>query len=281
MKTITLSVPQGVGDIFWIYQKFSPYFDLINLNVLHVNKDPVQTRAKNFLSLLPKCGEINYHLVSSSIYNDVVKHTPKLSHILDSELAGAYVAYNVPLESGVRLEDIDPGYEVEWSVPVTRIECPLEYEDFICVYVSGSLKDNGSVWSVEQWKNFILTLCSQYEIDLPIIVIGAKYDRDVGEPLAKILRSSGREVKSYYDSCPMNVTYILEKAKLFIGYQSGLNVLADNFDTPQVMLYFPWLISMLNTWAKQSNIDKNIFNADVFSKSPYEVLSNLKLNWKG
>jgi hypothetical protein len=29
-KTITIRRVQGVGDVFWVYQKLSPLFDVIN-----------------------------------------------------------------------------------------------------------------------------------------------------------------------------------------------------------------------------------------------------------
>jgi hypothetical protein len=67
------------------------------------------------------------------------------------------------------------------------------------------------------------------------------------------------------------VVDILQRSEFFIGYQSGLNILADNLDTPQMMLYFDNLKPMLYTWCKKENI-KTKFFATVFSQTPKDAI---------
>jgi ADP-heptose:LPS heptosyltransferase len=185
------------------------------------------------------------------------------------------------LEDGIRLEDIDTGSLVEWSVPVSIHECPIAYQDYICLYVSGSTKNpdlmkKKIVWNEATWFHFIKLFYEKHKLTYPICMIGASYDKDVVLSLQERLNGNGVAASSYIDSYPANVLHIIKKSKLFIGYQSGLNILADNIDTPQLMLYFHFLEKMQYTWCKKENIGTK-FQANLFSKSPEEVVESFKL----
>lgn len=74
IKTITIKTVQGVGDVFWVYQKLSPYFDKINFIICVINLDcPVQKRVLPFLKLLPKVDNFKLELVTSEYYDSLAK----------------------------------------------------------------------------------------------------------------------------------------------------------------------------------------------------------------
>jgi len=281
-KAITLNVPQGIGDIFWVYQKFSPYFDMIHFNILVTSEDAVQVRAARWLDVLPKCGNIKLQHTEFHRYTHVIDGVYRLQDILNAYEAGQRefdYACNKPLENGVRLDEIDPGYEIETGVPIEPHECPLCFDEFVCGYVSGGTKDLGAIhagcWTINRWCEFFMRLYKVFQPGVPLILIGASYDQDVLTQISGHLGRHGINNGYYIDSYPANVCYILKKAKCFIGYQSGLNILADNFDTKQVMLYFHKLSPMLYTWCKKENIKKKFF-AHTFAYTPYEIINMLK-----
>ncbi len=288
IKDITINTPQGIGDIFWCYQKLSPYFDRININILIMHTDVVQVRAKDWLRLLPKVGDINLKTVKQNYYDQVIgKHWP-MAEVLSLREAGNWeidYAVNKPLEDGVRLEDIDPEYKVEWNVPIEITPCPREFEgeNYICLYISGGTKNpdvirDCKVWMPFQWAKLILGLYQRFKWTYPIILIGASYDRQIAEGMARCFPVHGIRTHCYIDSYPANVLYLIQQSKLFIGYQSGLNILADNMNVKQIMMYFPRLDAMRNSWPKKDHLNTLHFPC-LFSSTAEEVVASLPDNF--
>jgi hypothetical protein len=267
-----------------VYQKFSPFFDYVHINILVTAADVVQQRAGAWLRLLPKVGNIVFRVVSSEYYARVIAQKYTMSDILAVYQTGRTefdYAANRPLEEGVRLEDIDPGQPVEWGVPLAIQECPLAFDEFIACYVSGGTKDLGAIkkgcWNQIQWIDFLLRLYRKYKYQVPLILIGASYDHKVIEGISRSLKAHRVDNHVYVDSYPANVLYILKKAKLFIGYQSGLNILADNLGTRQLMMYFPELAPMQYAWCRPEHA-RTVFQADLFSSPPIKVVGGHDLS---
>lgn len=61
-----------------------------------------------------------------------------------------------------------------------------------------------------------------------------------------------------------NIIYVIKNAQYFVGYQSGLSILADNYNIPQTMLYFNFLGDVMYSWPKNENIKNNIYNSFKF-----------------
>ena len=51
---ITIQVCQGIGDIFWVYQKFAPYFDKINFRCLNYSRQRNRNKIIELAHLLPQ-----------------------------------------------------------------------------------------------------------------------------------------------------------------------------------------------------------------------------------
>jgi hypothetical protein len=150
------------------------------------------------------------------------------------------------------------------------------------VYVFGTTSDANickdlSLWTItDKWFKFLRAFLRQYQLCCPIIIIGANYDQKVALEFESILKKNGYQAHTYIDSEASNIIYILKNSICFIGYQSGLNVLADNLDVKQVMLYFPYLRKMLYSWCKVKNWKNGNFNAFTFDMNPEQVLSGIR-----
>jgi hypothetical protein len=281
-RSITLNVPQGVGDIFWIYQKMAPYFDVINFNIFVVTTDVVSVRAMKWLELFPKTGTVTTDCVTYGRYRSVIERKYSMAKILSSYEKGVRqfdYACNLNLEEGQSLFDIDPEYRIEEVVEIKTSPINLPYRKFITVYVSGGIKDLGGIregcWSVEKWDEFLHNFLDTFAPNLPVIFIGASYDRDIIQALSRFMFSRSKVNIAYIDLPPENVCYILKLSKFFIGHQSGLSILADNLGTPQLMLYYNRLESMMYTWCIKNHINTKFF-ADVFQYKPSKVIQRLK-----
>jgi len=56
---------------------------------------------------------------------------------------------------------------------------------------------------------------------------------------------------------------IIRRSRLFFGYQSGLSIIAENYDARQIICYFNKLAPMKYTWCKPSSV-RTIFHATTF-----------------
>jgi len=265
MRVANLTVPQGIGDIFWIIQKYHHHYDVINLNIAVVKTSEIQLRAVDFVKLFPKVGNVDFEVMSGSDHKKLVQYDGKMVQ------SGNY-GCNMPLERGIRLEDIDPDIEVAWDLELAIGKNPLHIDtDYLVLYVSGhSRNSRKDLWSVDQWIDFICDFYSHKWVDLPLVLLGAEYDRDVLEEIkAKVPMTTHLAIA--FD--PAEVLAIIRDALYFIGYQSGLGILADNLDTPQLMMYFEKLSKMMNTWHKPDSVG---FEAATFDMNPKDVLEGIK-----
>jgi hypothetical protein len=107
---------------------------------------------------------------------------------------------------------------------------------------------------------------------VPVLLIGAGYDSPATTALSTMLRADGTEHSVLIDRPPAEVIDILRRSAFYMGFQSGLNVLADNLDVPQLMLYYAHLDRMRYTWCKPANRDNGTFRAALFSHGAAEAV---------
>ena len=272
MRKITIEVPQGIGDIFWVYQKFYPYFDQIDFRILASGCGEIQRRSVPFLQTWPKVGSVELHPISESDYCTFVSQR---SGIVNMPADGSILrhAVNRPLEEGIRLEAIDPMFPPAWSIPLQCQEVALPTR-FLCLYVSGS-KGPGT-WGASEWCRCLELIDEKYQLKMPIVMIGAGYDAGrIGE-VAGCLRGRRFNVIEMINMPAAAVNFVLRQAALFVGYQSGLNVIADNFSRPQIMLYFIHLDPMRYSWCQPGHRENGLFNAFTFAETPGLVVNSLR-----
>src|SRR5688572_19521703 len=97
---LTLNTVQGIGDLFWVYQKVAPHVDAMRLNILCTKpNDIVQRRSDAFLRMLPKVEEVRFIGTAHTHYAQVSSTRYGLDAILN-HAGGRAVDYavNAPLE---------------------------------------------------------------------------------------------------------------------------------------------------------------------------------------
>lgn len=273
-KEINLLTVQGIGDIFWVYQKFCSYFDIINFYVCYIEDTPIQRRSEKWVKILPKAN-VFYHQIQARDYDYLLTRSYKMKSLLNNYNKNPkgkfYYACNKELETGNRLENINKEYETAWNIKLPLTPISDINQDYIVLYVSGSVGSDG-VWTEEQWIDFVEKFYIKYKINYPIYIIGAKFDEN------KVLSLSNKlKIKNYIliDKEPSEVCWLLKNAKFFIGYQSGLSIIADNLNTKQIMLYYDKLTKLRNSWPKKKNIENKIYTSGLFGEKPEKVLSYL------
>lgn len=277
--SITLAVPQGIGDIIWVYQKFAPYFSRINFRVLSTNDDAVQRRALPWLRLLPKVGNIDFAVDTPSRVMNLIRKPCTMRDAFEqwSKRPNDVIDYccNVWLERGVRLDEIDLSAAVQTDVELAEQSFALPYGQYAVAYISGDTRHDNlhrlpshAVWNVDEWAEYLRLVWGRFDLNLPIVVIGAKFDEPISMKLRDKLLADGFECSTLIGAEPAKVVHLLKNAEAFFGYQSGLNIVADLCGVKrQFMAYFPYLKDMHYTWCKPQNI-KTTFFADTFMSTP-------------
>lgn len=267
-KTITINTVQGIGDIFWCYQKLAPYFDVININVLYLEATAVQLRAKAFCHMLPKVGTVGYVKVPAPEYKRITKSRFALP---DGSVPIVDYAVNAPLEHGVNLRELDHDTRIEEFVDL-GLPTSVDQDDYLCVFVSGT--QNHLCWKPPTWLAAIRQLAARLDLKR-IALIGAEWDIIIQSVMQAEL--SEFEVRNYTGILDIaDSVDIIRRARYFVGFQSGLNVIAENYDVPQLMLYYKHLEPMLYTWCKPQNT-RTKFTAATFDDNFSKVLSDLTL----
>lgn len=229
---------------------------------------------------MPKVKKVSFKLVTSQDYAELAKSTHLINSI-SSNIPNNKYAINKFLEDGQRIDEIDGLVDSNIDIKTEKIDLP---EKYTLIYISGATKQlNPQVlgaWNIDKWKQLIKQIYQKYKIKYPIVLIGASFDSDVIEDIEKQLKNTGIEVKTYIQYPACQVAYIIKNAEFFIGFQSGLNIIADNFDIKQIMLYYEMLKPMLYTWCKKENIQTK-FYAFTFSNTIEEIVNTIPSNFLG
>lgn len=268
-RSITVDCVQGLGDTYWAYQKLQHHFDRINFNVLVTEPTELQTRALPFLRLLPKIGTVRHKVVPQAVYDRVASMHAPIRTVLDKAPGEVEYAVNKPLEIGIRLEDID-GEAVEYPLPIINPARVLE-GDYAVLYVSGSKALD--TWSTQEWAEFYAKLAERYDLTLPLVLIGTTYDRwALVETQDHLKAFCVTNTRIMADLAIADTLRLIRDAKFMVGYQSGLGIMADAFDVPQVWINYNWYPAMLNTWCKKEHFEAGTFAPFLFQDDPKEIV---------
>lgn len=287
MTHATVVTPPGVGDAIWVYQKLAPYFDTLTFRMVEYGGGPraLKRRAEGLIRGLSKVSAVEY-VVDDVLRAELATHKP-LAAVLTDLRAGKMTTYavNPALEAGVYLEDIDPGSEVMYDyVPVgARPPGTGDPKTFIVLYVSGDSVRHAhygeEVWTPDRWVRFVVQLFSKHQLDrhkVGVTLVGAGFDHPVVGYLYTELERRGFGCMAFYDLPMADLTWLFANCRLFAGYQSGLNVVADAVGAYQTMVYFPQCAPVGATWVKPAH-RRDRFRYDTFAASPEAVASRAVL----
>ena len=289
---ITVGVPEGIGDIIWVYRKVKPYCDTMTIVINHTNKQTtgllqqIHERSVQTIKSFPGVVDVQHRYS----FRNWVKEKPHLKDIFNTISATATKANfdfitNSYLEEGVYLEDIDKDLKVEWNMNLPIEPNPLVEKIagnyllmYVCEYTSRPDKDKDlKLWSTKEWALLADKILKKKKSNMPIILLGAEFDRKVAEEVRAHLSQLGRShVWLCIGQPPEKLFYTIKNCQYFIGYQSGLSILADELDIKHMIVYFPTLRQMKDSWAKPQNRTNGNFNYAFFDEDLSEVLKRIK-----
>ncbi len=279
-------VPGGIGDISWIYSKIKHLKSLTGKDViLTVASKDLQTmyrRAHPFVKMLDVHwgGYLNHKDGWETVSQFIPTEWPdyqKLDPL--GQRRPLNLCANNHLEMGKRLEDWLPMLPTEFHYPLNIEKEHLEeaeslcsgHENIIAVYTSNRDKSdqpNGwAMWDLKIWTEF-LTRVSKIK-PCSFLLIGADYDRDRTEPIAKAMEKHGviRAIGK-----PLGVALeCLRRSSFCFSYPSGIGVLANVLRVPAVMFVPKYLEGLCESFADQEDLKSKRYKVWP-SPNPEEIL---------
>lgn len=280
MKTISLCVPAGIGDISWIYSKLHcapPEFDF-EIAV----SDGWPHRSVEFCRLLPRVVKASYDSVS---YQDIVSFQQlngfrTFSEIASNGFGRTFLSCNEHLERGKRLESWLPDLATDFHYPLaTNAEDHVVAEDLISpceetvkVGVSAASyrgSEAWDTWRLPKWNRFLDLFKEVLGVPCTFVLLGGFWD-DLTFGLSK--RQDTLELVG-----KTSVAQAYELHKLldgYVGFSSGLGVLATLLSRPSVMLWPSHQVELSTSWAPPEMLKEGSYVACQWVE-PFEVINRI------
>lgn len=258
-RCLKIYVPAGIGDFSWIYSKLCRLQR--PLSVQFSTGGP--PRSCPMTEILPWVRHASY----GSMPWLRLKSKALPADTLSTELDGygdqvAYLEANTHLESGKRIElwmpDLQVNHHYHLDIPYVRVKEAIDVlpsRDYVAIFTSGvSQVKNWKAWNEHDWVNF-MDMFRRQIADIDFVLIGAGWDVEMAarvEGLAKRrrIRFTNLANKLHLGSS----LSVLKMAKYFVGFPSGLTILADVLYVRTTMFYPKSLQHMPGTYADPERI---------------------------
>lgn len=280
---LTVTVPQGLGDIWWVYTRLAPYKESITFRVIDPNDAPrsIVRRAESTIGALRYVEKLEYVYYRHGRDDGWLYEKRPLKPLIEAARTPQGTAWcaNPWLEAGVPLEEIEPDEPVFWDLPVPRQPVPKLFPgSFLVAYASGDSVRHRTicekVWPPEAWASVVERVCYNHGVgtSVPVVVLGSDFDWPVTALISEELRNKGFRVASMSD-VPLNqIAWLMENAAGFVGYQSGLSILAEAAGVPaQAIVYFPRIARMGDAWVRPERRGTTAIQCFDFSQDPITV----------
>jgi hypothetical protein len=287
MSALALTVPQGIGDIVWVWQKAAglPGVDSIAFRVIETEGAPTITsrRADAVIRQLPMVADVDYLAVDR--YPRWTAALTQMAEVLPDAAAGRHPGWaaNPWLENGFNLEVIDPTLPVRWDLGVEpRPVDGLTAGRYLALYVSGDTARHATlyeaIWPVEKWATLADRVCYNAGVGttLPVVLVGAAYDYPILQAVGDLLRKKNFKTALAVELPLPELLWLLGRSWGFVGYQSGLSVLAAAVGAHQHIVYFPRLVRLGATWVRPEHRADGRFTYSTFAMPPQEVAGRVR-----
>jgi hypothetical protein len=245
LKEATVGFPPGIGDVLWPAYIFESFKERNGIDRLIATFREDWGYTSTFLKHLP-------------CVDDVRTITDRLP--FSFFLAGGHghplyinkggldymMEYGSQLELGVPLEKVIPGYEVNWNLEITGLD---EYDQAVAdlrkqaggrlVVVYTSSKGGNQSWARGDWTMAdwmtLIKLIHQAN-GCRVVLTGMEFDKSYTDELKKLDKDN--LIIDLTGKTPiMHTLAILRAADLYMGFSSGLGMLACHFHTPTAIFW--------------------------------------------
>lgn len=281
-ENMELLLHPGIGDISWVLSKLSTTgkkFDLV------IAEDSKTRRSMPLVDMVDCINSARYG--GYEIYAILAKTT----NAFFSEYEKAHedgktlcMTANNWLEKGNRLEGYLPDINTDFHYELKTTQEDDAWADLVLdknyksigIYTSskGGIK-NWNGWSALEWMEFILKVREKYP-DTKFYLFGAGWDQDMRLPMLQILNHYCVDYVDLIGKTTLSkVVSVLKKINYFVGYASGLTILANVVYTPVAMLYPRYLNSLTYSWPCPISMADGSYMGLIWER-PIEIFNKIK-----
>lgn len=248
-----IGMPPGIGDLHWIMTKMESFKEENNIRKVKV------------LMNLPLCEDAKAYHSYSIEYFDLIPFIDTAERTM-KELSFEYalnkgsgrplitscngcdylLEFNSRLESGIKLEDILPEYEINYDYPIIEPEGAKQFAkafkreigEKLVLFFTASLTGNfhwvKHLWTPERWMELARKIYNK--TGCKIVLLGAEWDGDYAEKLHKL--DTENILHSMVGKTNLTQLFaILREANLLITWQCGIGIMATQFKIPVVAFW--------------------------------------------
>jgi len=272
---LSVKVPGGIGDIAWIYAKLCrrPY------PVKYIPSDDRPHRSMPFIDLLPKAvgshyGDFMAGQVIGFKGGEVTKVPEEGEHWVS---ANQHIEQYKRIETWLPDDVMDFHFYMDISIDEFKTADRLlrGIKHPLILYPSSVENCKISRWKAPSWARFAKALAEKW--DMSLVLLGAEWDRELMRRIHNEFREMGMDVPQIVAQ-PFGVAMaVIQRASYFLGFQSGLGVLATMLNTPSCMLLGSHLPGLVGSWAPPHQIESGRYRGVLFQDKEHNRVDD---NWE-
>ena len=282
MKTFKIVVPAGIGDFSWLWSKFSTISDA-KWEVYVPDSYPQRT--KQFVDLLPNAKG----LLGIQSYRDIIvwgnaKGASTWEQTVRNfgENEFIYIQCNEHLGQGRRLEEWMPDlktdfhYKFNFDVNNGRYFSGLLYTGPLMGIHMASIKGIRAwkAWMPEYWNAFLHLVHKDFP-DVTFVLLGGTWDIDTA---SEVIGLAGEDfpIRDLTGKTSVSdVIKILNEIDYYVGYSSGLGVLANVLGKPSTTLWPVHQAELIYSWPDPVTVADRNYMGFVYD-APERIYNRIK-----
>jgi len=250
LKTVTVGVPPGIGDSYWVMAHMESFKKENKIDKLTVSvmKEGYHNYTANVLKLFPFVDEI---IERPSGFNLAGLYDTNPPKFMEKGTQGVdyFIDFGgVMWKQGKNLEDIYPECTTDFDCwkkmkfPPEALQFAAEVKarnkgKLVLLYTSsiGNNKNwNGGAWDPEDWFSLAERI---YDFSgIRPIVIGAEYDKDFANEIHRL--DKRKIIQDFVGQTDMiQLLCLVREAKLVMAFPSGIPMMATYMGVPTVMFW--------------------------------------------
>lgn len=247
-KSVTVGVPPGMGDAYWVMTKMESFKERKGIDRLRVVvlKDKVHYYTSDFLRLFPFVDEVVERDKTFDIRDLYNKSSPGFM-LKDTQGVDYFIDFGALMWlKGVKLENILPECKTNYNSPIDLPEESVKFAaevkeknegKFVLFYTSsiGNNKNwNGGAWTPGDWVA-LADLIFKHSGIRPLLV-GAYWDRDYAAQIRKLDKENIVQDLVGKTTIPQLLS-LTREANLIVSFPSGIPMMATYWGVPTVMFW--------------------------------------------
>lgn len=266
-KPVVITTLNGIGDLCWCFVKLAnlkKIYDIPKITIkMHMAGDQRDARSQEFIK---RFDFIDFIIFSKfEIHKNPVSENNRINYIdngYNSKKTEYTFIVNPYIEWDGRIEEILPEVppcfdffkksyvptkaDMVYAKNLQQVGYVKNQKNVSCILFHLGCVDNNTHngmnrfenWNIKNWADLARKL--RQISDLPIYVVGAKYDNEYALRLMKEVENENLNIHNMCGkTTTTQVIEIMKHASLVVSFASGIGIASTYLETPTVMFWMP------------------------------------------